>query len=98
MTKVCSRLSDFYKVQAILSNQLRTLWVSHEEVYTADERDGDLAGEFGDSIMLITGLVDEKVEPGCFMESENKAPSIIIHKDVVVSVGHHQYPTKEDEI
>jgi hypothetical protein len=91
MTKVCSRLSDFYKVQAILVNRLSNLWVSHEEVYTADERDGDLVGEFGDSIMLITGLIDEKVEPGCFLDSENKSPRIIIHKDVVVSV-------QEDEI
>ena len=91
MTKVCSRLSDFYKVQAILANRLSTLWVSHEEVYTADERDGDFVGEFGDSIMLITGLIDEKVEPGCFLDSENKSPRIILHKDVVVSV-------QEDEI
>lgn len=90
MTKVCSRLSDFYKVQAVLANRLRTLWVSHEEVYTPDERDGDLAGEFGDSVMLITGLIDEKIEPGCFMDSENKCPRIILHKDVVV-------PVKEEE-
>lgn len=91
MTKVCDRMSDFYKVQAILANQLRTLWVSHEEVYTPDERDGDFASEFGDAIMLVTGLVDEKIEPGCFLSKENKAPRIILHKDVVV-------PLKDEEI
>jgi len=93
MTKVCSRASDFYKVQAVLANQLRTLWVSHEEVYTPDDHDGDLIE--GDSIMLITGLMDEKIEPGCFMDSDNKAPRIILHKDVVVPVGNHRYPTED---
>lgn len=65
-------------VQAIISNELTTFYVSHEEIYPGGESDE------GNHHLIICGLPDQIVKPKELRD--NKTPKVYLPIDNVIFV------------
>ena len=76
------QLSDFYKIQFISNNELKTAYVSHEEHYEPDKNDGDFAEPW---VALICGFYKRRIKKGSLMNNK-KEPMMYIDKTSVLPI------------